>query len=734
MKITVKLFNNNILVLTKIFDVGSFRVGKSEFCDIVLPDESVSRSAFEIRVTDESAYVTNMGGSGLLKINGKKRETGELKDGSTIELSKFKLVVFLGAEELASASSKLINSTDPVDQNPKNIEEVSPEDFPMAGLYPMPPESGGNDEKENEEINNFQDDRYQNNNNEADKVLEFPEPAIAKQIESSALIDGNLALKERTETLAESKPLIARIMFIAGPRAGEEISLQSFELSFGRSRKADVMLNDDKLSRIHAKIIRFGTGYRVLDLNSRNGTCVNGVRILEHPLSSYDVIEFGSTKIKFLIHDLLLHEAGNATGLIPVQTAGRESTKSLYLDSDERVELSKLRKSSSASPPVAVREEEDEDEALFDEAEPKKRSIVRLVLVIVITIGLVLWWMNLSSGKSKEAKPIATIKSATAITDKSNIVPRIPKDFAELTDEMKRKIEGSYINASIVSQRADLTIEEIEKTREDLRKIHQSLPYYKNSRELLEQLDKRYRDKSSQLAAEKAKQDEVQDLNIYLEDGIEYLKQGEFERAAESFQLALNLEPRNVIASKGFKAADLKIKDLENLPPDRDPEEEKKYLIKQLYEKALTALGNRGYQEAIDLAEQIRKINLKSDQTYLNEAKQIIDRAKIAQKEEFEPFLIQAKEKFAEGDYNATRDLCEEMLKRDAAYEDAKELLLKSKKQLSRLAKEAYTHGYILESIGQIEQAKQYWNRAKNYVRQGDEYFDKVNKKLDQYQ
>ena len=79
MKITVKLFNNNILVLTKIFDVGSFRVGKSEFCDIVLPDESVSRSAFEIRVTDESAYVTNMGGSGLLKINGKKRETGELK-------------------------------------------------------------------------------------------------------------------------------------------------------------------------------------------------------------------------------------------------------------------------------------------------------------------------------------------------------------------------------------------------------------------------------------------------------------------------------------------------------------------------------------------------------------------------------------------------------------------------------------------------------------------------------
>ena len=81
-----------------------------------------------------------------------------MKDGSTIEVSKFKLVVFLGAEELASASSKLINSSDPVDPNPQNIEEVSPEEFPMAGLFPTPPESGGNDEKGNQEINDFQDD------------------------------------------------------------------------------------------------------------------------------------------------------------------------------------------------------------------------------------------------------------------------------------------------------------------------------------------------------------------------------------------------------------------------------------------------------------------------------------------------------------------------------------------------------------------------------------------------
>jgi len=118
----------------------------------------------------------------------------------------------------------------------------------------------------------------------------------------------------------------------------------------------------------------------------------------------------------------------------------------------------------------------------------------------------------------------------------------------------------------------------------------------------------------------------------------------------------------------------------------------------------------------------------------VQEAQTLIDKAKAFQKEQFEPFLIQAKEKYAEGDYNASREICEEMLKQDSTYDEAKECSLKAKKQLNRLAKEAYTHGYILESMNRIEEAKQYWNRAKNFVRPGDDYYDKVIKKLEYYQ
>ena len=45
-----------------------------------------------------------------------------------------------------------------------------------------------------------------------------------------------------------------------------------------------------------------------------------------------------------------------------------------------------------------------------------------------------------------------------------------------------------------------------------------------------------------------------------------------------------------------------------------------------------------------------------------------------------------------------------------------------------------YHFGLFEQAEAVIEEAKQYWNRARNYVREGDDYYDKVLKKLDYYQ
>src|SRR5262249_49577369 len=51
------------------------------------------------------------------------------------------------------------------------------------------------------------------------------------------------------------------------------------EVSFGRSRGATVVLDHEKVSRMHARVVRRGADILVEDLDSRNGTRVNGVRI-----------------------------------------------------------------------------------------------------------------------------------------------------------------------------------------------------------------------------------------------------------------------------------------------------------------------------------------------------------------------------------------------------------------------------------------------------------------------
>ena len=70
MKITVKITEDGNQILAKVLDEGVYRAGRSDFSDLVLPHDSVSRSHLEIRVTEAAVYLTNMSGAGKVKING----------------------------------------------------------------------------------------------------------------------------------------------------------------------------------------------------------------------------------------------------------------------------------------------------------------------------------------------------------------------------------------------------------------------------------------------------------------------------------------------------------------------------------------------------------------------------------------------------------------------------------------------------------------------------------------
>jgi pSer/pThr/pTyr-binding forkhead associated (FHA) protein len=71
-------------------------------------------------------------------------------------------------------------------------------------------------------------------------------------------------------------------------------------LSIGRSSEADVRIEDRYASTIHARLYSRGASYYVEDMNSTNGTFLNGAALEgEAELSDLDEIRIGDTELRF---------------------------------------------------------------------------------------------------------------------------------------------------------------------------------------------------------------------------------------------------------------------------------------------------------------------------------------------------------------------------------------------------------------------------------------------------
>lgn len=72
--------------------------------------------------------------------------------------------------------------------------------------------------------------------------------------------------------------------------------------TIGKSASNDIVIEDPSVSRLHAVIERYGDDWAIRDVGSRNGTSVNGDRIInEKRLADKDEVRLGSTVLVFRI-------------------------------------------------------------------------------------------------------------------------------------------------------------------------------------------------------------------------------------------------------------------------------------------------------------------------------------------------------------------------------------------------------------------------------------------------
>lgn len=66
-----------------------------------------------------------------------------------------------------------------------------------------------------------------------------------------------------------------------GPAPGQEFDLNLEQMTIGRGRKNEIIVDDNEVSREHARLVRVLDDYEIHDLGSLNGTFVNGQRVDE---------------------------------------------------------------------------------------------------------------------------------------------------------------------------------------------------------------------------------------------------------------------------------------------------------------------------------------------------------------------------------------------------------------------------------------------------------------------
>lgn len=136
--------------------------------------------------------------------------------------------------------------------------------------------------------------------------------------------------EEATPSRPQYKP--PYVVVVEGPRTGARFPLGDGPNVIGRSPGSAIHLEDQSVSRQHAKVERETSGWTVADLGSKNGTLVNGKPIAEKVIIGHkDVVKAGIYQLRLITQPVGLEEEmtlppelAMADRTVFVDTAGEE--------------------------------------------------------------------------------------------------------------------------------------------------------------------------------------------------------------------------------------------------------------------------------------------------------------------------------------------------------------------------------------------------------------------------
>lgn len=98
----------------------------------------------------------------------------------------------------------------------------------------------------------------------------------------------------------EALPVDHALRIVAGGEVGRQVPLKASRIVAGRHPECDLTLDDPTVSRRHAAFVLRGDEWWVVDLDSTNGTQVNGHPVREQALTPGTRVSLGEAAVEFL--------------------------------------------------------------------------------------------------------------------------------------------------------------------------------------------------------------------------------------------------------------------------------------------------------------------------------------------------------------------------------------------------------------------------------------------------
>jgi len=126
----------------------------------------------------------------------------------------------------------------------------------------------------------------------------FPAAAVAVATVPAAAAAPAPAPVPRSQPHADASTP-RRLVITSGPKEGMEIELPSEQLTIGRSGESGLVIRDDYTSTHHARLMLWNDEWVIQDLDSTNGTFLDGNRVtLPTPVPAGSTVTIGTTSFE----------------------------------------------------------------------------------------------------------------------------------------------------------------------------------------------------------------------------------------------------------------------------------------------------------------------------------------------------------------------------------------------------------------------------------------------------